>query len=76
MTAVLDREPGAASNNEKPCTGGSESERSYRWPPGTRHPKNSFLRSARDLPLIQAEETRLISRSFPAYAPQEEESDT
>jgi hypothetical protein len=23
----------AARNNEKPCTGGPESERSYRWPP-------------------------------------------
>jgi len=26
------KKTGAARNNEKPCTGGSESERSYRWP--------------------------------------------
>src|SRR5262249_5477688 len=36
---------GAAPNNENPCTGGPESERSYRWPPRSRQPKSSVLRS-------------------------------
>jgi len=34
------------ASNEKPCTGGPESERSYRWPPRFRPRTVSFPRSS------------------------------
>jgi hypothetical protein len=48
MFVVHNGEAGAARNNEKPCTGGPESERSYRWPPRPAS-QDSFLRR---IPLI------------------------
>jgi hypothetical protein len=35
-------EGGNAHNNENPCKGGPESERSYRWPPRPGIHRNSF----------------------------------